>query len=247
MNSLQARFILEACRSGQDDASDPKMIEAQQAMESDPELAQWFAASQELDRSIIAKLKAVPVPDDLRERIQAGESCPAPTDPPQSRKAWLQLAALVAILAVLALFMLPRTPVSDLATFRQDMVEFLDHDWDRTFDHADPDYAQLKLWLEGGSNPLEVDLPHRLATSRTIGCKALHWHGTTATLICFLPQNAGTAVHVFVVDLAALAERPGDAPKLARLAHWNSATWTRGNKLYLALTTASLDQLRACL
>jgi hypothetical protein len=51
MNSLEAKFILEACRAGNLDAADPKVAEALQAMQSDAELARWFAATQELDRA----------------------------------------------------------------------------------------------------------------------------------------------------------------------------------------------------
>ena len=49
MNSTEARFILEACQTGDLDGADPKIAEALRVMESDPELADWFAASQELE------------------------------------------------------------------------------------------------------------------------------------------------------------------------------------------------------
>ena len=62
-----------------------------------------------------------------------------------------------------------------------------------------------------------------------------------------MPKNAGTIVHILVVHRAALTDAPGDEPQLARLTNWNSATWSRGDKVYLALTTAETDKLTDCL
>ena len=247
MNSLEARFILEACRAGDLDASDPKIAGALQAMESDPELAQWFAASQECDRAVIAKLKAVPVPADLAERIRAGKSVTDTGTNRWPRRQWLALAALVMVLATLAALVIPRTGPADLAAFRNDMADFMDRRWDHTFDLSDPEYAKVKQWLESRTDSIQIDVPLTLAASRTIGCKALKWHGHTATLICFMPKSAGTVVHILIVNRSALTDAPGEEPQLARLTNWNSAIWSRGGKVYLALTTAQTDKLTGCL
>jgi hypothetical protein len=247
MNSLEARFILEACRAVDLDASDPKIAGALQAMESDPELAQWFAATQACDRAVIARLKGVPVPADLAERIRAGKSVAAIETSRRPRRPWLALAALVAILAALAALVIPRSGPADLATFRNDMADFMDRRWDRTFDLADPEFAKIKTWLESRTDSIQIDVPLALAASRTIGCKTLRWHGNAATLICFMPKSAGTVVHILIVDRRALTDAPGEEPQLAKLANWNSAIWSRGDKVYLALTTAQTDKLTGCL
>ena len=62
-----------------------------------------------------------------------------------------------------------------------------------------------------------------------------------------MPKNAGTVVHILVVNRSALTDAPGDEPQLARLTNWNSAIWSRGDKVYLALTTAEADKLTGCL
>ena len=247
MNSLEARFILEACRVGELDESDPKIAEALQAMESDPELAQWFAATQELDRAVIAKLKAVPVPADLLERIRAGKSVTDTGTNRWPRRQWLALAALLVVLAALAALLIPRSVPADLATFRNDMADFMDRRWDHTFDISDPEYGKVKQWLESRRDAIQIDVPLTLAASRTIGCKTLQWHGHIATLICFTPKNAGTVVHVLIVNRSALTDAPGEEPQLAKLTNWNSAIWSRGDKIYLALTTAESDKLTGCL
>ncbi len=247
MNSLEAKFILEACRAGDLDESDPKIAEALQAMESDPELAQWFAATQECDRAVIAKLKAVPVPTDLVERIRAGKSVTDTGINRWPRRQWLALAALVVVLAALAALVIPRTGPADLATFRNDMADFMDRRWDHTFDLSDPEFSKVKQWLESRSDSIQIDVPLTLAASRTIGCKTFNWHGNTATLICFTPKNAGTIVHILIVNRSAVTDAPGEEPQLAKLVNWNSAAWSRGDKVYLALTTAEPDKLTGCL
>ena len=247
MNSLEAKFILEACRAGELDASDPKIAEALEAMESDPELAQWFAASQECDRAVITKLKAVPVPADLVERIRAGKSVTDPGANRWPRRQWLALAALVVVMAALAAVMVPRSGPADLATFRNDMADFMDRRWDHTFDLSDPEFAKVKQWLESRSDSIQIDLPLTLAASRTIGCKTFDWRGNTASLICFMPKNAGTVVHIFVVNRSVLTDAPGEEPQPTKLTNWNSAIWSRGDKVYLALTTAEPDKLAGCL
>jgi hypothetical protein len=247
MNSLEARFILQSCRVGEFDTSDPKMAGALRAVESDPELASWFAASQEFDRLTVAKLRAVPVPEDLARRIRAGKVEAAPSPPRRSRRQWLAVAALVCLLAALAARFVPFSGPGDLAAFRNDMADFMDQRWDRTFDVADPQFATIRQWLESRSDAIRIDVPVALAASRTLGCKTFKWRGNTATLICFMPKDAGAVVHILIVDRAAVTNPPGAEPQLARLPNWNSAVWSRGDKVYLALTTAQAERLNGCL
>ena len=58
MNSLEVKFILEACRAGDLDPDDPKIAEAIRAMDADPALGDWWAANQEFDRAVARKLMA---------------------------------------------------------------------------------------------------------------------------------------------------------------------------------------------
>jgi hypothetical protein len=247
MNSREAKFILEACRSADLDASDSNIAEALEAMRSDPELAEWFAASRQFDRAVIAKLKAVPVPAGLAERIRAGKSLTGDASGRSSRRRWLALAASLAILAGLSSLRLIRSYSATFASFREDMAEFMDEGWDHTFDLSDGEFSNIRGWLESRAEPIKIDVPLTLAASRTYGCKTIAWHGTTATLICFVPEKARTVVHILVVDRSALTNDPGGEPVLARVADWNSAIWSRGDKVYLALTSADSSTLHGCL
>lgn len=246
MTSLEARFILEACRSGELDGDDPKIAEALRAMESDPELAHWFAATQELDRAVVAKLKAVPVPEDLLVRIRAGEPSSSSRKPHLTRRRWLALAAAgVAAAVPLTLFVIRSRP-GTLAAFRNDMASFMDG-WDFAFDLNEKEFKRVREWLKSKGTATNVTMPEALAGSSTLGCKNLKWHGNRAALICFSPRGAGATVHIFVVNRAAVINPPPLAPEQLKLANWNSAAWADDSNVYLALTTADADKLSRCL
>lgn len=244
MNSYEAKFILNASREKSIDADDPKLAEAFQLMASDPELARWFEQCQALDQSITSKLRSIEVPPGLIERIHAGNTLSHAAPASWFRRPWIALAAAFTLLAVSTWFLLgPRTSAkpATFEVFRAEMAEFMDQKWDHTFDLANQDYSKLQAWLAAKSQNL--DLPAVLAASKTYGCKTFKWHGVSATLVCFVPGTSRQVVHVLAVDRSAVLDDPGSSPVTARVGNWNSATWSRGDKVYVALTTAPTEQL----
>lgn len=246
MTSLEAKFILEACRSGDLDGDDPKIAEAMRAMESDPALARWFAETQELDRAVAIKLKSVPVPEDLLARIRAGEPSGSSQKPHLTRRHWLAIAAAGVAAAIPITLFMTRSRPGTLATFRNDMAGFMDG-WDFAFDLNENDYTKVRDWLQSKGTATNVSVPDTLAGSSTIGCKNLRWHGNRTALICFSPRGAGATVHVFVINRNAVVDPPSSAPEQLKLTNWNSATWADDKNVYLALTTADADKLSRCL
>lgn len=246
MNSLEARLILEACRAGGLDADDPKIAEALQQLESDPELARWFAEAQELDRAVAAKLKAVPVPEDLLARIRAGEAPKPAHQPVMTRRRWLAVAAVGVAVAIPTTFLLTRPSPGSLAMYRNDMAAFMDG-WNFEFDLDEIDFAKIREWLQSQGTLENVSVPGTLAGSSTIGCKTLRWRGNRTALVCFSPRGAGATIHVFMVRRRAIIDPPSISPEPLKLPKWNSATWVDENNVYLALTTADPDKLSRCL
>lgn len=250
MNSLEAKFILEACRSGDLDGDDPKIAEALRALEADPELARWFAEAQSLDRAVAAKLKAVPVPDDLLARIRAGDvsitSVQSSMTPGISRRRWLAIAAAGVAAAVPATLFLTRSRPGSLATYRNDMAAFMDG-WNFAFDLDEIEFAKIQAWLRSRRILEKLAAPESLAGSSTIGCKTLRWQGNQTALICFSPRGLGATVHLFTIGRSAVIDPPANTPAPLKLPKWNSATWADKDNVYLALTTADSDKLRQCL
>ena len=246
MNSLEVKFILEACRAGDLDPDDPKIAEAIQAMDADPALGDWWAANQEFDRAVVRKLMAVPVPEGLAERIHAGRQATAASRK-LNRRQWLALAASVVALGALGSVWLLRPRQGDLADFRVDMADFIDRGWDHTFDFEESDVASIQAWLKEKGIQRQVEVPANLVSSRTLGCKTFRWKANRVTLICFSPRSTRTLVHFLIIDSGAIRSLPGEQPQFAQLASWNSAAWSIGAKTYLAMTTADVTQLQQCL
>src|SRR5262245_48303791 len=72
MDNQEAKFILNAYRSGGQDANDPGFFEALEQARCDPVLERWFQDSIAFDTAVSQKLCALEVPRDLRESILAG-------------------------------------------------------------------------------------------------------------------------------------------------------------------------------
>lgn len=246
MNSLEVKFILEACRSGELDGDDPRIAEALRAMESDPELARWFAEAQELDRAITSKLLSVPVPQDLPARIHAGGTSGKAGESRFTRRRWLAIAAAGAATVIPAALFLGRSRTGSVAAFRNDMAGFMDG-WDFNFDLDEMDFLKIQGWLQSRGTVEKLNAPATLASSSTIGCKTLRWLGNRAALICFSPRGAGATVHLFAVSRQAVIDPPPVTPQPLKLPKWNSATWADETNVYLALTTADPDKLNRCL
>lgn len=247
MTPREARFILEACRPNGADEGDPRIAEAIRLLSSDRELRRWFQASQEFDRTIASKLTEVPVPEDLAQRIVVRKRAPALENPPWTRRRWLAAAASVGALGVASASLWNRSHVGKLDTFRSDMAIFMAEVWDRRFDLKDDRFAKLQDYLEGQPGMRSFDVPPELAGSRTLGCKTLRWEGHVTALVCFLPLVTQTVVHLLVVERKALTDPPGPKPQFVKLPTWQSAVWSAGDQVYLALTTASTERLTRCL
>ena len=78
MDKAQAKEILLSYRPGRDDTLDPQIAEALRLLDQDPELARWFVEQQRADEVIRARLRAAPVPADLKQRILAEQKIVRP-------------------------------------------------------------------------------------------------------------------------------------------------------------------------
>jgi len=69
VNSLEAKQILIAYRAGRTDASDPEVAEALRLAHRDPFLRQWLEQQRAFHGAMEARLREIPVPGDLKNRI----------------------------------------------------------------------------------------------------------------------------------------------------------------------------------
>jgi hypothetical protein len=248
MNRTQAQFILGACPPGRPLPDDPEVAEALLLLETDPELARWWAATRAFDSSVAGTLRTVAPPADLRDAILAGlRFTPPPAHRPVWRQpAWLALAALFVVLLTGAGMWFGRQQTAATA-FRRDVAKFMSEDWQHDFDFPEASFPKICEWAARQPGGIQLQAPAQLAGNATFGCKIFEWRGRRATLVCFVTKAEGEVIHVVSVDRAALPATeipvPAGAPQFARAGEWNTALWTQGPRLYVALTTMNTEGL----
>lgn len=72
MTPGEARCLLAARRPNGADDADPAIAEALAVLRQHPESAAWVRAEQDLDQQVVAQLRRVMPPPDLKERLLAG-------------------------------------------------------------------------------------------------------------------------------------------------------------------------------
>jgi hypothetical protein len=239
MNKHEAREILLLYRPGAGDEGDPEIVEAMRLAQSDPELAQWFKAQCETTGALRAKLRAVQVPDGLKEQILSERAVRGP----------IRISRRAAVPALAAVFLLLLTSISffyfrshsdnPLASFRDRMVRIAVREYPR-MDLETADLNRIRQFLGSQQAHGDYILPHALENATGTGCAILRpWRGQPVSMICF---SSGTQtdpskksdLFLFVIDRGAVPNAPSAAsPKFARMNAVSTLTWSSGNKTYL--------------
>jgi hypothetical protein len=245
MDKQEAKMLLQARRPNGQDAPQPVFAEALALAESDPELKIWWDAQQEFDRTVAAKLGGVPVPDDLRATILAGQKIEQFTARPHL-SVWLAAAAAVAILCVAGTFMHVAAfgPLAQ-ADYDAAVLPLLDND-SPPLAMTSPDHDKIAAWLKSQNAPLGT-LPAKMASLPSVGCQKFAVHGHAVSLVCFVMAGGGIA-HLFVVDERVLTDPPSSAaPEFDQIQGWTTASWSDGRMSYMLATRAGADALRQLL
>lgn len=245
MNSEEAKLILQASHSGDADPTDPQIAEALAQTQRDPELLAWFKQQRALDEAIAIKLQEVCPPAGLAEKILMGRKARIP---PKRNRFWMPLALAASILGLLSLtiFLVEKTKPKDteFAALQSEMTGFL-----TVFpklDLATDQWPQILNWLNKQPALAGAQIPASLQRFPGLGCREVKWRDKTLMLVCFAAQ--GEVVHLFVLPKADLPDAPfNDIPTVARIQNWSTASWTRGEISYLALTKANTAFLQALL
>jgi hypothetical protein len=232
MNNQEAKLILQAYRPGGQDALDPLFAEALEQARRDPELQKWFTEEIALDARIQASLQiAVPIPPGLKSNLLALGKTVRPVP-------WwfqpLKLTAAAAVLLVLGLavfFLLPRKP-AQLVSFRETMARYsMQQRGHIVFETRD--MAKIQQWFQGRGMEPNFELPAGPLGGYAEGCRIVDWHDRKAMMICFVLGD-GEHMDLFVMDRAGLpGYRESAAPDFADTSGLTTATWAKGDKVYL--------------
>jgi hypothetical protein len=232
MNNQEARLILQAYRCGGQDVPDPLFAEALEQARRDPELQKWFAEENALDARIQTRLQAaVPAPSELKSNLLALGKIIRPTP-----RRWFQpmkFAAAVAALLLLGLaaILFPPQKPAQIASFRETMARYSMQQQGHVA-YESHDMAKIQQWLQDRGVETNFELPTVLHGGPAQGCRVVDWNGRKATMLCFFLD--GKHLDLFVMDRAGLMDLPeGGAPQFAEANGLMTATWVKGDKVYL--------------
>lgn len=246
MNSEEARLILNSARPGGKDDSDPAVAEALVLARRDGEFNAWLEETRAFDARLGALVRGTQPPAWLLDHILAGASIEG--GPRRHRALWIAgaIAAAVIFAGVFAWkFAAPRE--AGFEQMRSYAANYIGEEWDHSFTLDESDFKKISTWLDRHPSLSHMDVSRQLAESATYGCKVIDWRRHKLSLVCFNVDGLSAEVHVIATPKKGLKNPPGPQPVYAKAGGFNSASWTRGDTVYVALTQASQGELASLL
>lgn len=246
MDKREAKLVLQALRPQDIQAPQPAFTDALELAKSNPELKAWWEAQQAFDRKVAAKLRQIPVPEDLRATISAGRKIERFRPQPLFSPAWLAVAACVAALCAIGtaqwIYNYGPQPRDE---YTSQVIKFLSDDGP-SLGMASTDQHQVMAWLKARHAPVG-SVPEKMNSLPTAGCQEFHVHGHAVSLICFMTPT-GAVAHLFMVRKNALKDPPPEgSPDMGQMDGWTTASWSDGHMTYVLATQAGPDVLRQLL
>jgi hypothetical protein len=248
MDNREAKFILSAYRPGGQDAADPRFSQALEQARRDPILQRWFSESIAFDAALTERLRAVPVPGDLRESILAGAKVTRASHWTYPLRKWA-IAAAVILIAILGSSIWHSTRPTHLAGWQNAALEVILSlvRQESTFDAQSSDPHELLAWLRSNHAPAAEKLPDNLGKLASVGCKTFFWNGNRVSVICFTRSDGGL-IHLITINSSAASDRRlKHEPRLLQHEQWATATWREDGMTYMLALEGSRDQLRSYL
>jgi uncharacterized membrane protein YbaN (DUF454 family) len=240
LNSREAQQILLLYRPGTKDADDPQIAEALALARQDPALREWLEAHKTFQVQVREKMRGVPMPADLKERILAERKIIRLHR--WQQPAWLAAAAVVILLAVLSLFLLGDRRPDKFADYRDRMVRAALRNY--KMDILSRDLQQVKSYSAQKGGPVDYTVPQALNKLPVTGGGVLNWRGHPVSMVCF-DRGQQRMMFLFVIDKSALKKAPSsEAPELATVNRLPTASWTANDKAYMLAGEESTEALK---
>lgn len=255
MEDNEIKDILRATRPQGQDADDSSVVEAEALAAKDPHLSAWLEKERAFDRAFAAKLRDVPVPEGLKERLLAQkpepEASAQDTRQGDLRANVMPLLALVAALAVIVGLGFVLTPQQNttlasseampFATFKEKAMAVFGPGFKLSL--ATSDIGQMRSWLAAHGGARSFSMPPGLSGQEGVGCRIVEMGDHTASLICFRLDNGKTA-HLFAMPEKYLADAP-QAPVTDVDKGWMTSAWSSNGMTYmLAVNDTNVNALR---
>jgi hypothetical protein len=239
MDSVQAKEVLRLYRPGTTDAQDPRMAEALQAIQSDPELARWFEEHCAVYIAIRTKLKQIEIPPDLKRNIlleNLGRS-PRIISLWRHPAVWAAAAAFAALAAGTWLLFLKPAPQIGFEKFEEWRVSEVQRGYKMK---PATSLTQINTYLETNHGIVEPTLAAKpLGQLPVEGFATTPWQGRRVTMLCFnggkTKDGKDKMLYFFVANRADFpgSPAPGAKPQFRRISHLNAASWSSHDKVYI--------------
>jgi len=238
MNQDEAKYILRAFHLGGQDVEDPQFQEALELSKRDPVLGDWFANEQAIDARVSRKLRAFPVPPNLKAQLLAArKTIPARAWWP--RPVWMSAAACLLLVLALSGWLLTsagQVQFSDLRAFVADSTAQLDH-----LDLSSTNLVEVRRWLLDRKAAGDFVVPTALKGMPSVGCRKFNWKGQSISLVCFKVDGVGT-VHLFVIDHSSVHDAPADANPAFAVSGNGIATASWRNTKFVYVLAGKVDE-----
>ena len=230
MDSRQSKEILACYRPGRDDPGDPQFAEALEHARRDPELTRWLEQQTALDAALREKLKQIPVPAELREKIISQLPARPVVIAWWQQPAFRATATALVLLAAVAGFWLAKQRYT-FGAYRQQMAGLVSGEYDMSLKSKDlneiRDYLSLHGW------PSDYALTPAMQKLEAEGGGIINWHGQRVSLVC-LDAGEDNDLFLFIVHRSILPDAPPtESPQFAKVGRMMTASWSAGDKLYL--------------
>lgn len=245
MDSQQAKRVLALYRSGVTDPDDTQMAEALEQAQRDPELAAWFERQSATNDAIRARLKSIPVPEDLRRRILEGHAGKSRVLAfPKPAIFGLAAAALLALAFFLWQLFMPESTYN-FEHFRDRMARY----GQRTYtgvQFASTNQAAIRDWFQAQHLQTNFDLPPGIEGLPGEGGAVLTWENQKVCMLCLTNAALARDVWVYIAELKTVPEAPaaGKPPELRQIGNFMTASWSAGDKVYLVTGATTESALR---
>lgn len=251
MDSREAREVLKLYRPGDNDSADPRMAEALEQARRDPELAAWFAQHRAVCAVIRSRLKAVPVPAGLQQKIMAertrGRARIVPL--PVVFKT-LAAAAVIAILCLIGFTVLNRPPDARTFSNYRDHVALSVQRGVPYMRMASTNQAEIRDYFRANGGAVDYTLSKALSQLPGEGGSVDPWFDRNFEMLCL---NAGTDASgqrndlwVFIMKKTSLpdAPAPGAPPQFLKIGDLMTASWTKDDKIYVLAARGQEEDLQ---
>lgn len=250
------RLCLSARRPCGKDDKDPAIQEALSQCDCDPKLAEWAEAERCEAACICAKVKEVPPPAGLRERIlSCAQLRRSGWRAWFERKVWrsfrngelLAVAALVLLFATAITFR-PKDPAAAAITWKEaaavEVAAIERAGSTDPLDHVVSDLPQIRAWLAEQTCPSPATLPPAVRDLKIYGCAKRIWRGQPLSIVCFALEG-GREIHLVTIDRKHLpASPPERRPEFAEVRGYQTASWSEGSVAMMLIGKVELAELQ---